>query len=133
MYAVIRAGGKQYRVAPGDVIKVEKTPATNGMIEFTDVLAVSGQEGQIGRPEAGAHPKLHLAEGGAYGRRAEPVRERRRSRRRAAERTGRTDRIRSFALEQGFRIRRSGAATAPRAEPLAAADRIADRAQARRS
>jgi large subunit ribosomal protein L21 len=54
MYAVIRAGGKQYRVAPGDVIKVEKTPATNGKIEFTDVLAVSGQEGQIGRPEAGA-------------------------------------------------------------------------------
>ena len=24
MYAVIRAGGKQYRVAPGDVIRVEK-------------------------------------------------------------------------------------------------------------
>src|SRR3954467_2275811 len=54
MYAVIRAGGKQYRVAPGDVIKVEKSPATNGKIEFTDVLAVSGQEGQIGRPQSGA-------------------------------------------------------------------------------
>src|SRR3954470_23468142 len=54
MYAVIRAGGKQYRVAPGDVIKVEKSPATNGKIEFTDVLAVSGEEGQIGRPESGA-------------------------------------------------------------------------------
>jgi len=26
MYAVIRAGGKQYRVAPGDVIRVEKLP-----------------------------------------------------------------------------------------------------------
>ena len=25
MYAVIRAGGKQYRVAPGDVVKIEKT------------------------------------------------------------------------------------------------------------
>ncbi|MDP9268737.1 MAG: 50S ribosomal protein L21 [Acidobacteriota bacterium] len=54
MYAVIRAGGKQYRVAPGDVIRVEKTPASNGKIEFTDVLAVSGEAGQIGRPEAGA-------------------------------------------------------------------------------
>ncbi|MBI2678112.1 MAG: 50S ribosomal protein L21 [Candidatus Koribacter versatilis] len=54
MYAVIRAGGKQYRVAPGDVIRVEKTPASNGKVEFTDVLAVSGQEGQIGRPESGA-------------------------------------------------------------------------------
>jgi large subunit ribosomal protein L21 len=54
MYAVIRAGGKQYRVAPGDVIRVEKTPASNGKVEFTDVLAVSGQEGQIGRPQGDA-------------------------------------------------------------------------------
>lgn len=54
MYAVIRAGGKQYRVAPGDVIRVEKTPASNGKVEFTDVLAVSGQEGQIGRPQGAA-------------------------------------------------------------------------------
>ncbi len=54
MYAVIRAGGKQYRVAPGDVIRVEKTPAANGKVEFTDVLAVSGQEGQIGRPQGEA-------------------------------------------------------------------------------
>ena len=54
MYAVIRAGGKQYRVAPGDVIRVEKTPASNGQVEFTDVLAVSGQEGQIGRPQGEA-------------------------------------------------------------------------------
>jgi large subunit ribosomal protein L21 len=54
MYAVIRAGGKQYRVAPGDVIRVEKTAASNGKVEFTDVLAVSGQEGQIGRPQGAA-------------------------------------------------------------------------------
>ncbi len=51
MYAVIRAGGKQYRVAPGDVIRVEKLPAGNGrMVEFAEVLAISGQDGQIGRP-----------------------------------------------------------------------------------
>src|SRR5437762_802219 len=54
MYAVIRAGGKQYRVAPGDVIKVEKMPAENGSIEFTDILAISGEPGQITRPEGGA-------------------------------------------------------------------------------
>src|SRR5689334_19123312 len=54
MYAVIRAGGKQYRVAPGDVVKIEKLPAANGdTIEFNDVLAVSSQEGTIG-PGAGA-------------------------------------------------------------------------------
>jgi len=54
MYAVIRAGGKQYRVAPGDVVKIEKVPEGHGeVIEFKDVLAVSGQEGQIG-PGQGA-------------------------------------------------------------------------------
>ena len=54
MYAVIRAGGKQFRVAPGDVIKVDQKPADNGNIEFTDVLAVSGAEGEIGKPKDGA-------------------------------------------------------------------------------
>ncbi len=50
MYAVIRAGGKQYRVAPGDVIKIEKTPTEGGNIEFSDILAVSGNEGQFSNP-----------------------------------------------------------------------------------
>jgi large subunit ribosomal protein L21 len=55
MYAVIRAGGKQYRVAPGDVIRVEKlATGTDGVVEFPEILAVSGGEGQIGKPEAGA-------------------------------------------------------------------------------
>ena len=53
MYAVIRAGGKQYRVALGDVIRVEKTPAQDGRVEFSDVLAVSAADGQIGRPGEG--------------------------------------------------------------------------------
>jgi large subunit ribosomal protein L21 len=48
MYAVIRAGGKQYRVAPGDVIRVEKLNGTDGQVEFP-VLAVSGEEGQVGQ------------------------------------------------------------------------------------
>ena len=48
MYAVIRAGGKQYRVAPGDVIRVEKVGSgTDGLVEFP-VVAVSGEEGQVG-------------------------------------------------------------------------------------
>src|ERR1700681_3035108 len=54
MYAVIRAGGKQYRVAPGDVIRVEKFTSTDGPVEFPDVLAVSGEAGQIGKPESEA-------------------------------------------------------------------------------
>ena len=49
MYAVIRAGGKQYRVAPGDVVKIEKLPAGQGdVIQFNDVLAVSSEDGKIG-------------------------------------------------------------------------------------
>ena len=55
MYAVIRAGGKQYRVAPGDVIRLENQGnGTDGKIEFNDVLAVSGEPGQIARPESSA-------------------------------------------------------------------------------
>jgi large subunit ribosomal protein L21 len=53
MYAVIRAGGKQYRVAPGDVIRVEKTPVDGGRVEFPEVLAVSASDGQIARPAEG--------------------------------------------------------------------------------
>jgi large subunit ribosomal protein L21 len=55
MYAVIRAGGKQYRVAPGDVLRLEtQAAASNGTVEFNDVLAVSASEGQIVRPESNA-------------------------------------------------------------------------------
>jgi large subunit ribosomal protein L21 len=58
MYAVIRAGGKQYRVAPGDVIRVESVGSdgrgTDGPIEFNDVLAVSAGDGQIGKPQSAA-------------------------------------------------------------------------------
>ncbi len=55
MYAVIRAGGKQYRVAPGDVVRLETQAASKtGKVEFGDVLAVSASAGQIVRPESGA-------------------------------------------------------------------------------
>jgi len=54
MYAVIRAGGKQYRVAPGDVLRVETQSGNDGKVEFNDVLAVSGGDGQIGKPGSGA-------------------------------------------------------------------------------
>ena len=57
MYAVIRTGGKQYRVAPGDVVKIEKLELAatdngteNQAIEFADVLAVSGEPGTIAKP-----------------------------------------------------------------------------------
>jgi large subunit ribosomal protein L21 len=65
MYAVIRAGGKQYRVAPGDVIRVEKlATGTDGQVEFPEILAVSGGEGQIAKAEAGARVVGQLVEEG---------------------------------------------------------------------
>lgn len=52
MFAVIRTGGKQYRVTPNAVLKVEKLEAEAGStITFTDVLAVGSQSGtSIGAP-----------------------------------------------------------------------------------
>jgi large subunit ribosomal protein L21 len=65
MYAVIRAGGKQYRVAPGDVIRVERQAnGSNGHIEFSEVLAVSGGEGQIGKPQSEARVVGEVVEQG---------------------------------------------------------------------
>jgi large subunit ribosomal protein L21 len=65
MYAVIRAGGKQYRVAPGDVIRVEKVgTGTDGRVEFGDVLAVSGGDGQIGKPQSEARVTGQVVEEG---------------------------------------------------------------------
>ena len=54
MYAVIRTGGKQYRVAPGDVLKIEKSAHEDGNIEFSEVLAVSGEEGKFEQEIGGA-------------------------------------------------------------------------------
>ena len=46
-YAVVKTGGKQYRVTPGDVIDVEKAEVeAGGTIELTDVLLVS-QDGKL--------------------------------------------------------------------------------------
>ena len=65
MYAVIRAGGKQYRVAPGDVIRVETLgTGTDGRVEFPDVLAVSAGEGQVGKPQAEARVVGQVVEEG---------------------------------------------------------------------
>ena len=52
MFAVIRTGGKQYRVMHNDVLKVEKLPGSAGeTITFNDVLAVGSTAGTtIGAP-----------------------------------------------------------------------------------
>jgi large subunit ribosomal protein L21 len=52
MYALDRTGGKQLRVAPGDVINVEKLPVEAGAtVELTDVLMVATEQGTtVGTP-----------------------------------------------------------------------------------
>ena len=51
MYAVIRTGGKQYKVSEGDLVKVEKLAGEVGeSIELAEVLMVSREEVKIGTP-----------------------------------------------------------------------------------
>jgi large subunit ribosomal protein L21 len=64
MYAVIRAGGKQYKVAPGDVIRVEKVGGTEGPVQFNEVLAVSPEAGSVVKPGSGASVTGEVVEQG---------------------------------------------------------------------
>jgi len=64
MYAVIRAGGKQYRVSPGDVIRVETQEDKAGKVQFGDVLAVSAEAGSIVTGGAGASVTGEVVEQG---------------------------------------------------------------------
>lgn len=51
MYAIIRTGGKQYRVKAGDVIRVEKFEGDLGSeMDLTDVVFVGGDKNFIGTP-----------------------------------------------------------------------------------
>lgn len=53
MYAIIKTGGKQYKVFPGEVIKVEKLSAEKGdTINFNEVLLVKKEDEtlEIGKP-----------------------------------------------------------------------------------
>ncbi len=54
MYAVIKTGGKQYKVTPGDTLRIETAAHDNGAIEFADVLAVSGEAGKFESDLGGA-------------------------------------------------------------------------------
>jgi large subunit ribosomal protein L21 len=51
MYAVIRTGGKQYRVAEGDTIRVEKIAGDVGAeVKLDDVLMLGGEKVAVGTP-----------------------------------------------------------------------------------
>lgn len=51
MHAIIETGGKQYKVAEGDVLFIEKLPQQAGdEVKFDKVLAVLGDEPKFGAP-----------------------------------------------------------------------------------
>ena len=53
MYAIIRSGGKQYRVSEGDVVSVERDvlgSADNEKVTFADVLMIGGDQPKVGSP-----------------------------------------------------------------------------------
>ncbi|MDW7772452.1 MAG: 50S ribosomal protein L21 [Desulfobulbaceae bacterium] len=67
MYAIIRTGGKQYQVAAGDTLRVEKLQGEIGdTVELSDVLLVAdGDDVKIGRPVIdGAKVVAKIAEQG---------------------------------------------------------------------
>ncbi len=71
MYAVIKTGGKQYRVAADDVVTVEKVAGDAGAtVEFTEVLMLAGSgEPKFGKPSvAGAKVMAEVVEQGRAGK-----------------------------------------------------------------
>jgi large subunit ribosomal protein L21 len=66
MYAVIKTGGKQYRVAANDVLSIEKVAGDAGAtVEFADVLMLGGEAAKIGTPGvAGAKVTAEIVEQG---------------------------------------------------------------------
>ena len=67
MYAIIRTGGKQYQVAAGDTLRVEKLQGEVGdTVELSDVLLVAdGENVKVGQPVVdGARVVAKIAEQG---------------------------------------------------------------------
>ena len=67
MYAVVKTGGKQYKVRPGQMVRVEKLEGAVGdTIALSDVLLIGGGESvQIGRPQVeGASVQAQIVEQG---------------------------------------------------------------------
>ena len=79
MFAVIRTGGKQYRVAAEDVIKVDKVKGDPGeIVQFGEVLVVGGDNVALGAPTvAGASVAAEVLEQG-LGRKVIAFKKRRR-------------------------------------------------------
>ena len=80
MYAVIKTGGKQYRVAQGDTLKVEKLEAGEGdSVQFDQVLMVGeGEDVRIGTPYVEGSRVTAMVKGHGRGEKVEIIKFRRR-------------------------------------------------------
>ena len=68
MYAVVRTGGKQIRVVPGDVVDVELLPGDPGQkVELSEVLMVGGDSLKVGTPTVEGARVLATVQGEAKG------------------------------------------------------------------
>ena len=64
-FAVIKTGGKQYKVAEGDVLRIEKLKVKSEKLEFNEILLVSNGEVKVGRPfVSGAKVEAKILEEG---------------------------------------------------------------------
>lgn len=67
MFAIIQSGGKQYRVAQGDVVKLELLKAEVGQVVDLPVVLLAGDTVQVGKPfVAGASVKGEVVEHGKH-------------------------------------------------------------------
>jgi large subunit ribosomal protein L21 len=127
MFAVIKTGGKQYRVAAEDVIKVEKVKGDPGeIVQFGEVLVVGGDNVTLGVPTvAGASVAAEVLE---QGRGAKVIAFKKRRRKNSRRRRGHRQ---EFTLIRVTEILTDGAkptiAARPKPEPKpkpAAEDRV---------
>ena len=90
MFAVIKTGGKQYRVAADDVLKVEKVKGEPGeIVQFGEVLVVGGDIPTLGSPTvSGASVAAEVLEQGR-GPKVIAFKKRRRKNSRRSAATGR--------------------------------------------
>lgn len=129
MFAVIRTGGKQYRVAADDVLQIEKLPGEAGeIVAFGDVLMLGGESPTVGSPLiSGASVLAEIVEQ-KRGRKIIIFKKRRRqnSRRRNGHRQNFTlIRITDILADASQERRSSGGAGASMVDGLAAEAQVA--------
>ena len=114
MFAVIRTGGKQYRVAAEDVIKVEKVKGDPGeIVQFGEVLVVGGDDVTLGVPTvAGASVAAEVLE---QGRGAKVIAFKKRRRKNSRRRRGHRQ---EFTLLRVTEILTDGAKPTVTARPM---------------